>query len=310
MRLRDYIKMKAAFLASAGIEDAEDEAACCIMAVTGLRRSNLHVSASDAVSDVFSSDVIARLDEVFERRASHEPLAYIVGSAPFYDLDFDVGEGVLIPRFDTETLVEAALHSLGVPLDFPPRIHIPMVTPASDPVRIFDLCTGSGCIGITIADMLKRYDIPCHLVMTEISPEAAAYALKNAKRILGSETNKDASWSLEVVDLWPQKDAEKADIIVSNPPYIAQEEMATLAEEVALHEPSLALTDGGDGLSLYRRIVKELPEHLAPGGVLMVEHGYKQKDEVTAIFNSRLENVEGISDYGENDRVTFGTLPK
>ena len=122
------------------------------------------------------------LEKTYELRACGEPLAYIVGHAPFYDLEFSVGEGVLIPRFDTEVLVETALKALGVG-DFPfPDTDgpVPQVNTAA-PFIIYDLCTGSGCVGITIAHELLKRNIPCRLLMTDISEEAASYAKKNAQ---------------------------------------------------------------------------------------------------------------------------------
>ena len=344
MTVQEYLKEKTAMLAAAGIEDAENEAWVCLLDGTGLSKSAFREDGKD-IGDVLSKSQIDFLETLFARRAGHEPLAYIVGKAPFYDLEFLVGPGVLIPRFDTEILVETALGCLGYPVMIPelsslPRceMHCNTVTnadisvvsedsgksgrKAGSPVRILDLCTGTGCVGITIAHELMKKGVAFDLVMTEISEEAASFARENASRILG-----DLSWKVEVVDLWPaisdseggnrvsdEKDesapkkdpAWQADVLVSNPPYVKIEEMKELAPEVKDHEPALALTDEGDGLSLYRRIIEGVDRYLAPGGVLAVEHGCEQGSDVRKILETGLKEVMTIQDYGHLDRVTCG----
>ena len=183
--------------------------------------------------------------------------------------------------------------------------------------------------------------------MTDISEEAAAYASKNAREILGADgelrgvgARSDeragggavgagsvcegarepgvrecvvqegaqglVQWRVEVADLWPQAASAPADLIVSNPPYIAVEEMAELEPEVREHEPAGALTDGSDGLMLYRRMVSEMDGHLRQGGVFAVEHGYLQKEPMKLIFEAAFTDVTCVSDLGGNDRVTLG----
>ncbi|MBP5294479.1 MAG: peptide chain release factor N(5)-glutamine methyltransferase, partial [Lachnospiraceae bacterium] len=253
-----------------------------------------------------------------------EPLAYIVGHAQFYDLEFSVGEGVLIPRFDTEVLVETALKALGVGVfPFPDTDGpVPQVNTAA-PFIIYDLCTGSGCVGITIAHELLKRSIPCRLLMTDISEEAASYAKKNAQEILGTKV----FWEVQIADLWPEGGSEKggaaaatdanegahgaksiplADLIVANPPYITKDEMDELSVEVGKHEPHLALTDGGDGLTFYKRILEGLPQSLKDGGVFAVEHGYLQKENIRRLMPEYLTDVISVKDYGDNDRVTCG----
>lgn len=292
MTLQEYLKEKNTLLEQAGIEDAENEVWICLMSVTDLSRAQIRFSMSEEIEDVLAPATLWKLEDVFVRRADHEPLAYITGKTPFYDLEFSVGPGVLIPRFDTEILVETALKEIG---NIVTNIEM---SGFSDVVRIFDLCTGSGCVGITIAHELKQQCIPYELVMTEISPEAAAYATANAQRILG-----DGDWKVELVDLWPTT-SEQADLIVSNPPYIPEEEMQELAPEVRDCEPSLALTDGGDGLMLYRRMAQDIKKYLKPGGILAVEHGYDQGEAVRGILGQTLTDPRTIQDYGGHDRVT------
>ena len=341
MTIQEYLKEKTALLARAGIDDAEAEAFLCFETASGMNRAAIRFSAEKALADCFPEDVVERIDDVFSRRASHEPLAYIVRKAPFFDLEFAVGPGVLIPRFDTEILVETALGCLGFPQMLPgdPKLPIvmeihtgkqcntvteleksgffvqgivPMLVPDTTPVRpvrILDLCTGSGCVGITIAHELQKKGVDFDLLMTDISPEAAAYAKENAKQILGDSDSKSGSrWRVEITDLWPKDLSSKFDLIVSNPPYVTKDEMEELAPEVRDHEPDLALTDGGDGLLMYRRIAEGLKEYLDPYGVIAVEHGCDQGEAVRQILNVALGNESALTirDYGDKDRVTCG----
>lgn len=365
--IQDYLKEKTALLARAGIDDAETEAFLCFEDSSGMSRAQIRLSLAKDLSECLPEEVISRIDDCYTRRAAHEPLAYIVRKAPFFDLMFSVGPGVLIPRFDTEVLVETALGCLGFPQMIPGAPELPTVRKNKtertcntvtntgitefelegeppvfleepdlhSPVKILDLCTGSGCVGITIAHELQKKDIPFDLLMTDISPEAAAYAKENAERILVSKIG--CTWQVIVTDLWPKitpagtsddrssEEAsckEKFDLIVSNPPYVTKEEMAELMPEVKDHEPDLALTDGGDGLLMYRRIADGLKDFLAPGGVIAVEHGCSQGEAVREILSAALDNMDTeaageedtkagsrtitIKDYGNNDRVTCG----
>lgn len=339
MTLQEYLNEKTALLARAGIDDAEGEAWFCFAEGTGMDKATYRFSASEDLEGFFAPGLIEAMDEIFARRASHEPLAYISGKAPFFDLEFSVGPGVLIPRFDTEILVETALGTLGLPQMLPGSPKLPSVTSRSlcnsvtntekSAFRIIDLCTGSGCVGITIAHELEKRNIPYDLVMTEISPEAAAFAEENAERILGeNDSLNGSSWRVEITDLWPAESdsqseqsgirpapaVEKADLIVSNPPYVTKAEMDDLAPEVKEHEPALALTDEGDGLAIYRRIAEDLKKYLAPGGVIVVEHGCDQGKDVRAILAAALSSdkkdgsIKTIKDYGKKDRVTCGKM--
>ena len=307
MTVQEYLKEKTELFSRSGVPEAENEAWVVLETVSGLTRSSIRFSFAKELAEVVSGEVFSSLEKTYELRACGEPLAYIVGHAPFYDLEFSVGEGVLIPRFDTEVLVETALKALGVG-DFPfPDTDgpVPQVNTAA-PFIIYDLCTGSGCVGITIAHELLKRNIPCRLLMTDISEEAASYAKKNAQEILGTRV----SWEVQIADLWPVDRAEKtgarADLIVANPPYITKDEMDELSVEVGKHEPHLALTDGGDGLMFYKRIFAWLPQYLKDGGVFAVEHGYLQKENIRRLMPEYLTDVISVKDYGDNDRVTCG----
>ncbi len=308
MTLREYLQEKTELLTESAIPDAENEVWVILLTCTGRSKAELRFLLPDSVEEAFPSEVRVYLEEVFRRRAGHEPLAYIVGHAPFYDMEFSVGKGVLIPRFDSEILVETALACLGVS-EF--TVGIPPETPvvscwnkrSIEPVVIFDLCTGSGILGITLAHHLAAKQIPCRVILTEISQDAAAFAQKNVETLIGKQSRTDVK--VEITDLWPQT-AEKADLIVSNPPYIPQSQMQGLLPEVKEHEPALALTDGGDGLSMYRRIFSGVGRYLKTGGALLLEHGFDQAQAVRELAGERWEKITCIQDYGQQDRVTCG----
>ncbi|MBI1346791.1 peptide chain release factor N(5)-glutamine methyltransferase [bacterium] len=206
-------------------------------------RIKLYTDYDEPLTDA----VRAQMRELVQRRAAHEPVAYLVGHREFFSLDFDVNPAVLIPRPDTETLVLAALD-----------IAKPLASPT-----LLDLCTGSGCVAIALAKNLPAATIHA----SDISPEALAIAQKNAEKhgVLDR-------WVLHHGDLWSGLDESlRFDVIVSNPPYIRQDELPTLAVDVQKYEPTLALDGGIDGLDFVRRIITEAPRRLKPGGWLLLE---------------------------------------
>ncbi len=218
--------------------------------------------------------------QMAHRRLKGEPLQYLLGEWEFYGLPIYVGPGVLIPRADTEHLVDAALQFLK----------------NKPTARVADLCAGSGCIGLAI----QKNAPGCGAVAVEKSADAFAYLQKNIAR-LGSE--------VQAV----QADITaggfgRYDLIVSNPPYICTDVLKHLQTEVQ-HEPQMALDGGADGLYFYRAILKHWLPCLEKGGALMVEIGYDQAAAVSHLFcDAGLKNVQTLQDYGKNDRVIIGTL--
>lgn len=218
--------------------------------------------------------------EMFEialaQRLARKPVSQIIGRRAFWRHDFTVTPDVLDPRPDTETLVAAALE---VPF-----------------ARVLDLGTGSGCILISLlADRPSARGAG-----VDLSDAALAVARGNADR-LGVADRAEF-----VRSDWCAGVSGRFDLIVSNPPYIAAEEMAALQPEVRDHEPHMALTDGGDGLSVYRRLAQEAPAHLMPGGWLMVEIGPTQGAAVCAVFQAAgLETVSIRPDLDGRDRVVL-----
>ena len=247
-----------------------------------------------------------------EKRLERIPLSQILGRQEFFGLSFLVNENVLSPRQDTECIVE--------------RILLEEENTSEKPLFVLDLCTGSGCIGLTLAKHL-----PCHkLILLDKSGKALEVAKENYRLLfleeeerianvegerLREQKNRASVYFLEsdLFDSLPsfmeEKDISGFDILVSNPPYIRRDVLSTLDDEVALHEPRMALDGGIDGLDFYRRIAKEGKRFLLPGGRVYLEIGYDQGKSVKRIFQKEdyLE-VEVFSDYEGRDRGLYATL--
>ena len=242
----------------------------------------LHLNGKSEVS----SDIADKFYELAKKRNEGYPLQYITNSQEFMGLDFYVREGVLIPRPDTEILVERVLELAKDRFD--------------GKVKILDLGTGSGAIGVSLAYYLKNSLVTC-LDISEIAVETAninikRHKLHNIKVIKG--------------DIFNYKSPEKFHIVVSNPPYIERDTIKNLQPEVSLYEPRLALDGGEEGLDYYRRIVELFAGLHEKEGVLAVEIGYDQKKSVEEIFmNSKLfKDIKTYKDLSGKDRVMCGFL--
>ena len=241
------------------------------------------------------------------RRASGEPLAYILGYRHFYKECYKVCPGVLIPRADTEVLVESALRFLGLDeLATGDILGIPQYNKEYTDIRFADLCTGTGCIGISIANEIVRKNGNPAVILADISD----VAVETAKNNIAAQALKPECLSVIKSDIREDiPELGKLDLIVSNPPYITNAEMEELDNVVKDHEPDLALRAGDTGLDFYCPLLKLAKEHLNEGGALMVEHGCGQGDAIKAIFEQGgLKNCMTIRDYGSNPRVTLGFL--
>ena len=221
-----------------------------------------------------------RFFALLQKRLRGEPMAYILGRREFYGLEFSVGPGVLIPRPDTETLVEAALQRI----------------PAQSPIRILDLGTGSGAIAIAIAVHRPQ----ARVVAVDSSPAALDIARKNAAALgAGNLLLLGSDWFLAL-------DQQRFEIIVSNPPYIAAAD-PHLSQGDLRFEPPTALASGPDGLDDIRRIVEAAPEYLSAGGWLLLEHGYDQSGRVAELLQAGgFAEVGHATDLAGIERVTFG----
>lgn len=238
-----------------------------------------------------------------ERRAKGEPLAYILGHRHFWREDYKVVPGVLIPRPDTELLVECALRFCGChDLATCDVLNVP-VSALKESARFADICTGTGCAGISTANELLSHGLKVNGILTDISP----VALETAGINVLSQSKEPSS--LEVIrnDILNDDLPGKFDFIVSNPPYITDKEMEELDSVVRDHEPELALRGGYDGLDFYESIFKKSFASLACGGAVFVEHGYLQGESVRRLCKEAgFEMVGTVKDYGGNERVTWG----
>ena len=245
------------------------------------------------------------LEEAVKRRACGEPLAYILGYRHFYKECYKVAPGVLIPRADTEIVVESAAKFLGInKMATGDVLNVPEYGKDLSDIRFADFCTGTGCIGISIANEIVRSGGRAEGVLVDISDTTIGISTSNVQsQALKPEDIKVIKH--DVLSSCPE--LEKLDFIVSNPPYITNKEMDELDSVVKDHEPDLALRAGDTGLDFYAPLLNIAKALLKDGGALIVEHGYEQGDAVRAIFEQGgLKNCMTIRDYGGNQRVTVG----
>lgn len=249
--------------------------------------------------DVLQDNTCEAYFELIDRRAKGEPVQYITGRQDFMGMPFIVNPSVLIPRQDTETMVEDALEILNEGslrgTEFTAGIKIK---------DVLDLCCGSGAIGISLAKLCDKVKVIC----SDLSRDALAVAKENAK------LNKCKNVKFEEGDLFApfrgKLSKKKFDMIISNPPYIESDVIPTLQREVREHEPMMALDGGCDGLDFYRQIVAEAPEHLHKGGVLIMEIGYNQGESVSKLLeeSGSFKKVTCLKDLAEKDRIVAAVL--
>ncbi|MXY21672.1 MAG: peptide chain release factor N(5)-glutamine methyltransferase [Dehalococcoidia bacterium] len=238
-----------------------------------LLRHVLGVAISDFLSLVYGGEDILtysqflRLRELIDRRLDGEPLAYIVGRREFYGLDLEVDESVLIPRQETELLVELALD------------HLTSRYEGHEPTTVVDVGTGSGAVALAIS----VHADDARVIGVDISPSALAVAMRNRERLPGSGVEFVQGDMLTAI-------AGPVDVIVSNPPYIPSETLASLAVEVR-REPTIALDGGVDGLDQFRRLATQAGERLAPGGTLIVELMPEQMDDAMVTARRYMRNA-------------------
>ena len=254
------------------------DAELLLAAALGKSRSYLHTWPEKIVS----SESALTFAEYLLRRRAGEPVAYILGQQGFWNLDLEVAPHTLIPRPDTELLVETALALL----------------PAS-PAKVFDLGTGSGAIALALASERAAW----HVTAVDRVLEAVALAERNRQRLQLENVNVFTShWFSALAD-------QRFDLIISNPPYIAAGDVH-LAEGDVRFEPESALVAGADGLDDIREIIAASAQHLNAGGWLMLEHGYDQATAVRQLLqDAGFAQVESRKDLGGHERITLGRLP-
>ena len=284
MPIRDALRKGIALLNEASVPSSELSAELLLLHALGRNRTWLYTHSGDAIA----SPQVEKYLAFIARRASGEPAQYIVGKQEFWGLDFEVTPDVLIPRPETEHVIEVALEQMGG-------------QKGDDRLRIADVGTGSGCIAIALAKELPN----ARIVATDISTAALAIAKRNAAR----HEVADRIQFVEADILEPRSqepgpnrcfdsDSERYfRLIVSNPPYIANSERPTLQREVREHEPEIALFGGQTGVEIYPRLIRQAESWLLPHGALIMELGYGAAERVRALFQNRpLWNKISISD--------------
>ena len=278
MTYRECYEQGCRTLQAAGIEETALDARLLLEAVCGTDRNDLLVHGDQPVAPEAEEKYLNWI----RQRAEHIPLQQLTGEQGFMGLTFNVNEHVLIPRQDTEILVEEVLKELH------------------DGMRVLDMCTGSGCILLS----LLHYSNDCEGLGVDLSAEALEVAGRNVLKVLTPEKAEHAHFLQS--DLF-EKVEGKFEIIVSNPPYIASAEVEKLMPEVRDFEPENALDGGADGLDFYRKIAGQVKDYLNPGGYVYMEIGYDQGEAVSELMrNAGFTEVEVIKDLARNDRVVKG----
>lgn len=279
MTYRECYEQGCRTLQAAGIEETALDARLLLEAVCGTDRNDLLVHGEQQVAPEAEEKYLNWI----RQRAEHIPLQQLTGEQGFMGLTFSVNEHVLIPRQDTEILVEEVLKELH------------------DGMRVLDMCTGSGCILLS----LLHYSNDCEGLGVDLSAEALEVAGRNVLKVLTPEKAEHAHFLQS--DLF-EKVEGKFEIIVSNPPYIASAEVEKLMPEVRDHEPRMALDGTEDGLYFYRRIIEEAGKHLVSSGMLFFEIGYDQGQAVSELMRTEgYCEVQVVQDYAGLDRVVLGT---
>lgn len=271
--VRDIIKKAQNTLEAAGIVDSQVDSWLLAEFVFGITRAKYYADMQMTVDEKDAE----KYNELVNQRAGHIPLQHLVGTQEFMGLTFKVNENVLIPRQDTELLVENVVDYLE-----------------NDERTVLDMCTGSGCIAVSIDRLSKGSKVTA----VDISEKALEVAQENNRL-------NNANVTFIQSDLFTNVTG-KYDIIVSNPPYIRTDEIPKLMEEVKMHEPVMALDGMEDGLYFYKKICSEASDYLNDNGKIFFEIGYDQGDDVSEILRqNRFCNIEVLKDLSGNDRVVI-----
>ena len=271
--VKDFVKENTDKLDAAGISDASVDIWLLLEHFADVKKSDYFANQEMAVSEV----VAGQLKEAVEKRINHIPVQHIIGETEFMGLTFKVNGKVLVPRLDTEILVDEVVKYVG-----------------DDFVKILDMCTGSGCIAITVSDMCDNATV----VGSDISKDAIEIAQENNKLNQTDVTFVESDLFENIDGLF--------DVIISNPPYIKTEEIEHLQEEVRLHDPKLALDGGESGLEFYRRIISDSKKYLKTNGMIFFEIGFDQAQEVSDILKKNgYHDIVVKKDLSGLDRVVI-----
>ena len=286
MIVRDVLAEATNVLSKADVESSSLDASLLLAEVLNISRSSLMAAASQPLTE----ESLAAFNHLMQRRLAGECVAYILGRKEFYGLEFLVNPSVLVPRPDTETLVETALEELGI---------------EEQPYRVLDLCTGSGAIAVTLKHQMPELEVWA----TDISAEALATAKANAVRLLPGGGEGVHFCYGDLYDALPAPTPQSLfSVILSNAPYVPSAEIGGLSPEVR-REPLLALDGGDDGLGIIKRIICRAPEFLCPGGVLLLEADPRQMERIAFLLaQAGFAGIQTHKDLSGKERVIGAIL--
>lgn len=279
MTVSELHKNLRAFLAENEIEDSAMEARYIIQKILDINYSSFFLKSAENISHEAEKAAVL----LAERRVSGEPIQYILGEWDFMGYTYKVGDGVLIPRPETELLCEFVLEQIA-------NVDSPV---------IFDLCSGSGCIGISI----KKERPDAKVILVEKSEKALYYLRENSNNICRGNEPQIICGDILVIDNF--KALPEADVIISNPPYIRSDEIPTLQKEVQ-REPKMALDGGEDGLVFYRYLVSHWSQKLRNDGFMAFECGEDQSDDIKNLFSEIGFDSTALNDYNNIQRIVVG----
>ena len=288
MKIKEVIELGKQVLIRNNIDDASLVARELLAHVLGQNKQYLVIHSDDELEEEYCSKFVDCINQI----VSGKPLQYITNKQEFMGLNFFVDENVLIPQPDTEVLVEETIKKC---------ISVAELGTEQSPIKILDLCTGSGAIAISLDYVLAQKNINAEIMASDISTKALDIAKKN------NELN-NTSVKFAESNLFENIQKNDFDIIVSNPPYIKRKIIETLPCQVQA-EPHIALDGGEDGLDFYKKIIDQACKYIKNGYVLL-EIGYDQKDEVEGLFraNGRYSEIETVKDLSNNDRCVIARV--
>lgn len=288
MKIKEVIELGKQVLIRNNVDDASLVARELLAHVLGQNKQYLVIYSDDELEEEYRSKFVDCINQI----VSGKPLQYITNKQEFMGLNFFVDENVLIPQPDTEVLVEETIKKC---------ISVAELGAEQSPIKILDLCTGSGAIAISLNYVLAQKNINAEIMASDISTKALDIAKKN------NESN-NTSVKFAESNLFENIQKNDFDIIVSNPPYIKRKIIETLPCQVQA-EPHIALDGGEDGLDFYKKIIDQACKYIKNGYVLL-EIGYDQKDEVEGLFraNGRYSEIETVKDLSNNDRCVIARV--
>lgn len=282
MVIRDMLKEAGSILSEKGIEDSYNEALILLTYALDKSKTFIHTHMNEEIK-AHEKVLFGRF---IKKRSLHMPVAYITGRAWFMSMEFIVDESTLIPRPETEELVE---ETMALTNDIP-----------GEDISVLDLCTGSGCIGIALA----HYDKRIKVVLADINPACIKIAKRNVK--MHNLENRITAVRSDLYDTLP---LERYTLIMANPPYIPSDDIEKLSDDVWLYEPITALDGGTDGLDFYRNIINQAPKFLDTGGYLVLEAGINQSESISRILvENRFSDISIKNDISGIPRIITARL--